>query len=126
MGDGRPGFGRWGLGATLLLALGLSQACYQGGEREKNPPPGLFGGLCLAPDGHCQEGTCNRDRNFCYDSTDPCNGFFCGGEDRGTCFPDANGQPSCQCNPGFNNEQFDLYCCPDAGLDELCAMQPAG
>lgn len=107
---------------TLLLALGLSQACYQGGERDKDPPPGLPGGLCLAPDGHCQEGMCNRERNFCYDLADPCDGFFCGGEDRGVCMPTTEGLPSCQCLPGFNNEQFDLYCCPEPGtqIDDLC------
>jgi hypothetical protein len=105
----------WGIGVALLLVLGLGDACYHGGEREKDPPPGLPGGLCLAPDGHCEVGSCNRDRNFCFDPMDPCNGFFCGGEGRGVCGPDSEGQPSCQCNPGFNNDQFDLYCCPDAG-----------
>lgn len=111
----------WGIGVALGVAVVLSQACYRGGERDKDPPPGLFGGLCLAPDGFCEEGTCNRERNFCYNPVDPCEGFFCGGEERGTCFPDSEGQPSCQCLPGYNNDQYDLYCCPDgAGTDPLC------
>lgn len=117
--------GWWGIVGVLLLAMGLSPACYRGGDRDKDPPPGLPGGLCLGPDGHCQEGSCNRNRNFCYDPIDPCDGFFCGGEERGICFPDAEGQPSCQCNPGYDNAQYDLYCCPDAsiGFDELCTVQ---
>lgn len=122
-GRGRGDRGRgFRIGAALLLVLGLGDACYQGGDRDKDPPPGLPGGLCLAPDGHCELGTCNRERNFCFEPTDPCNGFFCGGEDRGVCFPDDQGQPSCQCAPGFNNERYDLYCCPEAGgpLDENC------
>ena len=119
----------WGLGAALLLALGLSDGCYRGGERDKDPPPGLPGGLCLAPDGHCQEGQCNRDRNFCYDPADPCDGFFCGGEERGFCFPDPTTlQPTCMCDVGYNNEQYDLYCCPDpaVGFDPNCTMAPSG
>jgi hypothetical protein len=112
----------WRIAVALLVVLGLGDACYQGDERDKDPPPGLPGGLCLAPDGHCEVGTCNRERNFCFEPTDPCNGFFCGGEERGVCFPDSNGQPSCQCAPGYNNESFDLYCCPESGgpLDDNC------
>lgn len=112
----------WRIAAALLIVLGLGDACYQGDERDKDPPPGLPGGLCLAPDGYCELGSCNRERNFCFEPTDPCKGFFCGGEDRGVCFPDSNGDPSCQCAPGFNNQTFDLYCCPDPGgpLDESC------
>ncbi|MCH9684786.1 MAG: hypothetical protein K0V04_25345 [Deltaproteobacteria bacterium] len=105
--------------------MGLVHGCYQGGERDKDPPPGLPGGLCLAPDGHCESGLCNRDRNFCYDPADPCNGFFCGGDDRGRCIPNAQTlEPSCECAIGFNNNAFALYCCPDAGLgvvDPNCA-----
>lgn len=120
----------WSTGAAVLLMLfGLGSGCYRGGERDKDPPPGLPGGLCLAPDGFCQSGTCNRDQNFCYDPADPCHGFFCGGDDRGVCFPDAMGQPSCQCDVGYSNEQFPLYCCPDPSLgifDEYCGvMGPA-
>jgi len=114
---------------ALLLVMGLSQGCYQGGDREKDPPPGLPGGLCLAPDGHCQGGQCNRERNFCYDPADPCNGFFCGGEGRGFCFPDSQTlQPSCMCQAGYNNDQYDLYCCPDSPLeiDPNCTMEPGG
>jgi hypothetical protein len=126
---GSSGRGRgWGIGVALLLVLGLGDACYQGGEREKDPPPGLLGGLCLAPDGHCEEGTCNRNRNFCYDPADPCNGFFCGGGERGVCFPDSDGQPSCECSAGFDNDQFALYCCPAAGgpPDEYCDAPVSG
>ncbi|MCB9715660.1 MAG: hypothetical protein H6712_17455 [Myxococcales bacterium] len=116
--DGRAPTRRgWGVALGLLLALGLGDGCYHGGERDKDPPPGLPGGLCLAPDGHCTEGTCNRDRNFCYDPLDPCDGFFCGGDERGFCFPDPmTQQPSCQCEVGYTNAQYDLYCCPDPSL----------
>ncbi len=113
----------WGVGVALLLALGLGHGCYQGGERDKDPPPGLPGGLCLAPDGFCQVGTCNRDENYCFDPASPCEGFFCGGEDRGLCFLDGQGQPACQCEVGFSNAMFPLYCCPDPSsgvFDELC------
>lgn len=117
----------WGVGVALVMALGLCTACYRGGERDKDPPPGLPGGLCLAPDGSCQAGMCNRDENYCYDPGDPCHGFFCGGDERGVCFPDGNGQPSCQCAPGYSNDAFPLYCCPDPSLglfDEFCQMAP--
>ncbi len=117
----------WGIGVALLLALGLGDGCYQGGERDKNPPPGLPGGLCLAPDGFCQVGSCNRDENYCYDPIDPCYGFFCGGEERGVCFPDSEGQPACQCNVGFANDLYPLYCCPDppgSMFDEFCMGDP--
>lgn len=113
----------WGLGVGLLLASGLAYGCYEGGERDKDPPPGLPGGLCLAPDGFCQEGTCNRNENYCFEASDPCNGFFCGGEERGLCMPTAQGQPSCLCAVGYSNEAYPLYCCPDPGMgevDEFC------
>lgn len=118
----------WGLGAVLLSALLLGPGCYQGGERDKNPPPGLPGGLCLAPNGFCQEGTCNQSENYCYDALDPCYGFFCGGEERGVCTPTAQGQPNCICNVGYSNDDFPLYCCPDPSLgifDSLCDMAPS-
>ncbi len=111
------------------MALGVGDGCYRGGERDKDPPPGLPGGLCLAPDGHCEAGVCNRDQNFCYDPTDPCDGFFCGGSERGFCFPDpATLQPSCMCELGFNNSQYELYCCPDAAIgmvDPNCTAPPS-
>lgn len=117
-----------GVGAALVMALGSAPGCYSGGERDKDPPPGLPGGLCLAPDGHCQEGQCNRDRNFCFNPADPCDGFFCGGDDRGLCVPDFNTlEPSCQCGLGYNNEQYALYCCPDPSLgifDPNCTEVP--
>jgi hypothetical protein len=96
----------------LLGLLVSTTACFTGAEREKKPPPGIPGGLCLAPDGQCAEGTCNRDKNYCYDAMDPCAGFFCGGSDRGLCYVDGDGQPSCECNAGFQNETFSHYCCP--------------
>lgn len=117
-----------GVGLGLLLAIAGGSGCYQGGERDKDPPPGLPGGLCLAPDGHCQEGQCNRDRNFCFDPFDPCDGFFCGGDERGICFPDpATQEPTCQCVPGYDNSQYSLYCCPDPSLgifDPNCTTPP--
>ncbi|MCA9709764.1 MAG: hypothetical protein KDK70_28250 [Myxococcales bacterium] len=118
----------WGIGVGLVLAVGLGASCYHGGERDKDPPPGLPGGLCLAPDGFCQEGTCNRQQNYCYDQLDPCLGFFCGGEERGLCTPDSQGLPNCLCAPGYANDLYPLYCCPSPALgiyDELCEMAGA-
>ena len=89
------------------------------GEGPVTPPPGQPGGLCLAPDGRCDFGSCNRDRNYCFEADDPCLGFRCGGEDRGTCSPDGD-QPSCACNAGFENQTFELYCCPEDGGDPDC------
>jgi hypothetical protein len=85
------------------------------------PPPGLAGGLCLAPDGHCEDDRleCNRDGNYCFHPDDPCVGFACGGTDRGRCEP-RDGQPSCLCFEGFENESFALYCCPVDGGDPYC------
>ncbi len=103
------------LASTLLVASAalILPGCFKGAEREKKAPPGVVGGLCLAPDGQCTEGQCNKDRNYCYDPVDPCQGFFCGGSDRGICSPDNDGQPRCTCAPGFQNRTFELYCCPD-------------
>ncbi|MEM7153768.1 MAG: hypothetical protein AAF799_13050 [Myxococcota bacterium] len=110
--------------------MSLAQACYRGGERDKDPPPGLPGGLCLAPDGSCAEGQCNLESNFCYDPADPCRGFFCGGDERGMCFTDpATFLPTCSCAVGYNNDQFALYCCPDPALgviDPNCSASPGG
>lgn len=88
---------------------------------ELRPPPGKVGGLCLAPDGHCEgELLCNREENFCFQPEDPCVGFACGGTDRGRCEPMA-GQPACLCFAGFENESFALYCCPfTEGIDIAC------
>ncbi len=110
----------WLLSACVSLSVA---GCFRGAEREKRAPPGVPGGLCLAPDGQCTDGTCNRDRNFCFDPVDPCKGFFCGGSDRGICSVDDDDEPSCQCAPGFENETFALYCCPeDALADADCAQ----
>lgn len=113
----------------MLLGVVTSVACFRGGEREKEAPPGRPGGLCLAPqppsapDPFCEQGACNMDRNYCYDPMDPCDGFFCGGSERGFCVPDTDLQPKCTCEPGFNNQQYDLYCCPEPStgiLDPRC------
>lgn len=84
--------------------------------------------MCSAPDGTCQDGTCNRDENYCFDPQDPCRGFFCGGSDRGVCVVDmGNDQPTCSCFEGFENETFSLYCCPtDPALDPTCAQEQSG
>jgi hypothetical protein len=119
----RPWFG---LGRTLALGLALglgASACFVGDERDKAPPAGYPGGTCL-PDDTCIAATCNLDGNYCYDVEDPCEGFFCGGEERGECFPIQQGAfvvPSCACFPGFQNTQFSLYCCPLDGSDPVCA-----
>lgn len=104
---------RLGLFGVLVCAT----ACFTGAEREKKPPPGIPGGLCLAPDGQCAEGGCNREKNYCYDAADPCFGFFCGGSERGTCFVE-DGLPTCQCNAGFQNETFTHYCCPVGNIGD--------
>lgn len=113
----------------VLASIGalLVVSCFSGDEREKPPPPGYPGGKCLAPDGWCRGENvwCNTDGGaYCFDPADPCEGFFCGGGDRGACVPDmAEGLPTCQCFPGFNNDTWDLYCCPEqAGLDPLCSQ----
>lgn len=86
-----------------------------------DPRPGTAGGLCLAPDGRCEEAgvECNRDQNYCYVPDDPCVGFACGGLDRGRCEPQ-DGLPTCLCFEGYDNEQYALYCCPSAGGDPSC------
>lgn len=83
------------------------------------PAPGCAGGLCLGPDGTCNEQICNEEQNYCYDPDDPCAGFECGGSERGTCSP-VEGLPACVCNEGFENESFALVCCPLEGGDNLC------
>lgn len=87
------------------------------------PPPGDAGGLCVLIDGSpaCTgEGVvCNVDSNYCFLPDAPCEGFACGGEERGTCSPQ-DGLPSCTCMPGYDNTQFELYCCPPDGSDPYC------
>ena len=97
--------------------------CYSGGDREKEPPPGFPGGFCLAPNGTCHEGTCDvAGGAYCYDPVDPCKGIFCGGN--GVCLINAEQKPSCECDPGFSNEMYALFCEPagastgaDTGMD---------
>ncbi len=83
--------------------------------------PGQPGGQCLAPDGSCSDAgiLCNREKNFCFDPEEPCRGFTCGGADRGMCAPEG-GLPNCLCAAGFENETFELYCCPTDGSDPIC------
>jgi len=108
-----------------LIAVGIpSPGCFKGDEREKQPPPGWPGGKCLAPDGTCRDNNvCNREDAYCYNPQDPCEGFFCGGSDRGFCGVEET-LPACQCWEGFQNDQFPLYCCPDPDvnpmIDPLC------
>ncbi len=113
-----------GILLSVFVAMGAA-GCFKGADREKEAPPGDVGGLCLAPDGHCNEGMCNRDKNFCFDATDPCEGFFCGGTERGTCILDEDLQPSCVCKQGYNNESFALYCCPDDGVSDPNCIAPS-
>ena len=111
----------------VLACLSLTvSGCFRGAEREKKAPPGVPGGLCLAPDGVCQDGMCNREKNFCYDPQDPCEGFFCGGSERGICIVN-NNEPSCSCQEGYEAETFELYCCPaDSTQDVVCAQAQDG
>jgi hypothetical protein len=109
--------------ALASVALSLP-GCFRGDEREKQPPPGWPGGKCLAPDGSCQgNNICNLDDAYCYNPQDPCEGFFCGGSDRGMCMV-MEALPNCECFEGFQKEQFPLYCCPDPDMnpmiDPLC------
>jgi Cys-rich repeat protein len=84
------------------------------------PAPGHAGGLCLAPDGHCDPGfTCNLEQHYCLSDAHPCLGFACGGFERGDCV-ESDGQPTCTCKPGYDNEKFALYCCPMDGSDPNC------
>lgn len=113
---------------VVFLSLSLAAmmtACFKGAEREKKPPPGIPGGQCEAPDGQCDEGVCNRDRNYCYQPADPCLGFFCGGSERGICLVTQEGLPSCMCGPGFQNETFELYCCPEGNIGDVDCEQAA-
>ena len=114
------------VGLFVLAVAIVPVACFKGADREKEAPPGNVGGLCLAPDGHCKDGECNKDENYCFDRASPCRGFFCGGTDRGTCIID-DLQPSCVCAPGYNNDDFSLYCCPDDPLlDAENCLPPGG
>jgi hypothetical protein len=104
-----------------LGSLGFAVGCFRGGEREKEAPAGYLGGKCQAPavmggPPVCQEGMCNENRNYCYDPVDPCEGFFCGGSERGFCQPDASNLPSCVCEVGYTTDRYYLYCCPEASL----------
>ncbi len=115
--------------ARLLVASLALSACFRGGEREKEPPPGYAGGLCLAPTAttpqpHCVDGSvCNADRGFCYDPFDPCRGFFCGGPERGACMVDMDGMPSCICSMEYSTDQYELLCCPTVpGVDDVCGV----
>jgi len=116
-----------GIRVGVLVLATLPFACFKGADREKEAPPGNVGGLCLAPDGHCMEGECNKDENYCFDRASPCRGFFCGGSDRGVCMITGDFQPSCSCLPGYNNDDFSLYCCPDDPLaDPENCLPPDG
>ena len=113
--------------ALCLVGLALT-ACYQGGDREKEPPPGYAGGLCNA--GACQDGSvCDPTLGVgvCYFPDDPCHGFYCGGEDRGACVPGPDNRPTCACNFEWIAEPNPLYCCPDplrgnTAMDPVCTL----
>jgi hypothetical protein len=136
--QGRTAAGiRHGVNACLFaLAVLGSSACFRGAEREKEAPPGLPGGLCLAPqppqapEPFCEQGTCDTTQNFCFRPEDPCFGFFCGGSDRGTCVvqeTDGARRPACECAPGYDNEPWALYCCPaDDDSDPNCEALASG
>lgn len=116
---------RRGIIPSIGLALVVASGCFRGGEREKEPPPGLPGGFCLVPPGldpsgaprpgECDVGECypDGDGGFCYDPEDPCEGFFCGGSDRGTCAVTNDDLPACECKSGFQIGRWSFYCCPE-------------
>ena len=111
---------------SLALAGLVASSCYTGGEREKAPPFGYAGGRCNVDD-LCAEGECYLDQKVCVLPDDPCEGFFCGGSERGECYvQEAGPWPACECYEGYNNEQFPLYCCPDDGSDGLCSGGTGG
>ncbi|MEZ4429368.1 MAG: hypothetical protein R3A51_16965 [Nannocystaceae bacterium] len=100
------------LGVFLFLGA-AALACYSGGEREKEPPPGYPGGLCRSePMTPCEEpALCDLEGGYCYDPDDPCTGVFCGGF--GECFIDQSSLlPQCRCDPGYFNERYFLICEP--------------
>lgn len=116
------------LAGTLTLG-----ACYRGGEREKEPPVGYPGGFCLAPNATCHDGACDvQGGAYCYDPTDPCRGIFCGGH--GACLPNAEGKPTCMCEPGYGNATYSLFCMlgdtadggGDDGMDTGMALPDMG
>jgi hypothetical protein len=111
---------RWHLAVAMVAGLSLG-ACFTGVEGQKEAPPGYPGGFCLAPDGACEAGACNQEQNFCYEPADPCDGFSCGGLDRGICVLSEDSMPRCQCEPGYHTRSFSLYCCPDDGTDPRCS-----
>lgn len=83
------------------------------------PVPGQLGGQCLLFADPCEQGVCSTEPRYCYLPENPCQGFACGGHDRGRCEPE-DMLPSCLCEPGFDNERYPLYCCPIDGSDPLC------
>ncbi len=114
-----------GAGGSTGDASGTTTGSDEGGSSTGNdePPPGNPGGLCVLIDGSpaCtgEDVVCNVDGNFCFLPDAPCEGFACGGEERGTCAPQ-DGLPSCTCMSGYDNTQFELYCCPQDGSDPYC------
>ncbi len=108
---------RWGWTKTALVGVcaAFLASCYTGGEREKEAPPGYPGGQCVDRG----QPTCEDpawvcvDGGFCMDTSDPCNGVFCGGF--GSCFLNDQQLPYCDCDDGYNNERYTLYCEPDSG-----------
>ena len=97
-----------GLALGAVVAVGLG--CYQGGEREKEPPPGYPGGFCLQAATCYQPGwVCEPEGLYCYNIQDPCEGIFCGGH--GECAIDSmTALPICLCDPGYSNAMYSLYC----------------
>lgn len=103
---------RGSLVRAALLAVTLPGAallaCYEGpGPLE--PPPGSPGGACYEPVGTCDPGwVCETEGRYCYDSSLPCRGVFCG--EHGVCQADKAGLPVCYCEAGYSNAAYSLYC----------------
>ncbi|NVB37996.1 hypothetical protein G6O69_09145 [Pseudenhygromyxa sp. WMMC2535] len=106
----------WSRRAALGLALGVLfglGACFSGADLDdKEPPPGYAGGSCVEGQGCRVPALCYEGPEVCYDPTDPCEGFYCGGHGTCTIDMDNGNRPLCVCELGYSNETYAFYCTP--------------
>jgi hypothetical protein len=105
----RGSFARAARLAVALAGGALAGGCYEGpGPLE--PPPGSPGGLCNEPLGTCDQPNwrCEAEGRYCFDVATPCRGVFCG--EHGTCGVSEEGLPVCECDAGYSNAAYSLYC----------------